>query len=51
MNTILVTGLNCDQKPPVIEPPETPIEKDCFKAEASVRGIIVSLLNLMNNEL
>lgn len=51
MDTLLITGQNCDLKPPTIEPPKTPIEKDCLKAEASVKGIIGSMLGLINDDI
>ena len=50
LDTLLITGQNCDLKPPTIEPPKTPIDKDCFKAETSVQGIIGSLLGLIGDE-
>lgn len=50
MDTLLITGQNCDLKPPAIEPPKTPIDKDCIKAESSVKGIIGSLLGMVGDD-
>ncbi len=51
LDTLLITGQNCDLKPPTIEPPKTPIDQDCIKAEVSVKGIIGSMLGLINDDI